>query len=145
MRDFLTVIFAAFIVIVPMTVLAQSDNDEAKRLDLAKQMHVIKPVQPEIEDAVRMLALRIPEDRREIFISKMLNAFDQKTLNGISVKAMAETFTVDELEAMIAYFSSEEGRSIDKKMPVYWALVKPEIAKLMDKAMMDVRLGPKPE
>ena len=73
---------------------------------------------------------------------KMVNTFDHKTLHNLSVKAMADTFTEAELEKMIDYFGSPEGKSVGEKMPVYMAILRPEINKLIDQAMMDVRLGP---
>lgn len=142
MRNILAAIFMALVAITPMMAVAQDDADLAKRTELAEEMHKIRPVNAEIESTVRAVAERLPEEKREIFVMKMVNTFDHKTLHNLSVKAMADTFTEAELEKMIDYFGSPEGKSVGEKMPVYMAILRPEINKLIDQAMMDVRLGP---
>lgn len=112
-----------------------------RRIDLARQMHEIKPLAVEIEDSVRQLSLRYPEDVRVLFVSRMMQTFDRETMTEISVKAMAETFTVAELEKMVDFYGSPEGRSIAGKTPVYESLVQPEILKRIDKALMEIRTG----
>ena len=54
---------------------------------------------------------------------------------------MAETFTASELEKMVEYFGSDEAKSIAQKLPVYQAIVEPEITKMMDAALMKLRTG----
>ncbi len=115
--------------------------DLDKRIELARKMHEVRPMVVPIEEAVQQLAQRYPKEKRELFISTILNAFDRESLTEISVKAMAETFTVAELEKMIEFNSSPEGKAITEKMPVYQSLVEPELMKKVDKALMEVRMG----
>ncbi|MCB9991480.1 MAG: DUF2059 domain-containing protein [Rhodospirillales bacterium] len=112
-----------------------------KRVQLAHEMHKVKPMAVQIESAVRQLALRYPEDKQELFISKMLQVFDQKTLTDISVNAMAETFSEAELQKMLDYYGSPEGKAIEEKMPIYQTIVEPEIIKRIDQALMEIRTG----
>ena len=138
----LVFVFLGLFTFAPM-VFAQDGGDPAlaERIALARKMHDIKPMAVQIEQAIRQLALRYPEDKQELFITKMLQVFDRKSLTDISVKAMAETFTAAELEKMIDFHGSPEGKAIGEKMPVYQALVEPEIIKKIDQALMEVRTG----
>lgn len=120
---------------------AAEDAGLARRLELARRMHEIRPLDLQIEDAVRQLSLRYPADKRDLFISKMLQVFDLKTLTDISVRAMADTFTEAELAKMIEYNSSPEGKAATEKMPIYQSLVEPELMKKIDQAMMELRTG----
>lgn len=127
---------------VPLALAQPAANaDLDKRMELSRKMHEIRPMTVQIEDAVKQLSLRYPEDKREIFITTMLQTFDRESLTAISVKAMAETFTVAELEKMIDFHGSAEGKAITEKMPIYQSLVEPELLKKIDKALMEVRTG----
>jgi len=123
---------------------AAAAPDLEQRLALARKMHDIKPMTVQIEDAIRALSMRYPEDKRELFVLTMTQTFDQKALSEISVKAMAETFTAAELEKMIDFHGSAEGKAISEKMPVYQSIVEPELIKKIDQALMEVRLGKTP-
>ena len=144
MKTILTSIFVFMLACAPVAAFAQSEisPEDAQRVDLAVEMQKIRPISAEIEGTIKAVSMRLPEDRREIFVMKMMNAFDQETLNQLAIKAMADTFTSAELEKMIDFYGSPEGKSIAEKMPVYMAILRPEIDKLVDKAMMNVRLGP---
>lgn len=120
---------------------ASADPDYTKRLDLARQMHDIRPINMQADDLIKGMAERYPEDRREAFIARMTEVFDKQALTEISVKAMADTFTAAELQKMIDFHGSPEGKTIGQKMPVYQALVEPELVKRIDQAMMIVRTG----
>lgn len=146
-RFLLALSFLAFMIAAPLAAQAQdktpaNDPSLQTRIELARKMHQIKPLDVEIEAAIKQLSMRYPEDKRELFVSKMLQTFDQKALTEISVNAMAATFTAPELNKMIEFYGSPEGKSIDQKMPIYQKLVEPELVKKVDKALMDIRLGP---
>lgn len=139
----LSLILLGFMLALPTAgAMAQGESGGLdKRLELARAMHEIRPMSVQIEAAVQALSLRYPEDKRERFVAKMLETFDQKTLTEISIRAMAETFTVAELEKMIDFYGSPEGRAASEKMPVYQAIVEPEIVKKLDAALMEIRTG----
>ncbi len=126
----------------PLSAVAQQeDPDYQQRIELARQMHEIRPLNADIEESVRRLAQRYPAEQREIFVDRMLDEFDQDDMTALSVKAMAETFTLAELEKMIEFHGSPEGQAVTKKMPVYQAVIQPEIIRKIDRAMMAVRTG----
>lgn len=133
--------FAMLVWTLPAFAQQAATGDLEKRMELARKMHEIRPMSVQIEDAVKQLSLRYPEDKRELFVSTMMQTFDRASLTGISVKAMAETFTAAELEKMIDFHGSPEGKAITEKMPVYQSLVEPELMKKIDQALMEVRTG----
>jgi len=117
------------------------DPNAAERLALAQKMHEIRPINIQVEDIIQQMAQRYPEDKRAVFTTRMMEVFDKKALTDISVKAMADTFTVAELKKMIDFHGSPEGNAISEKMPVYQGLVEPELVKKIDKALMVIRTG----
>lgn len=121
------------------------DNDEAgdmaTRMNLAKMMHEIKPARGQVEAAIEAVAARLQPQQQQDFVAKMTNTFDFERLQQISTKAMAEVFTEAELQKMVDYFGSPEAQSISKKMPVYQSIMQPEITKMLDEAIIEVRTG----
>lgn len=116
-------------------------GDAAQRLELSKKMHAIQPARIQVEKAVALVAQRIPEANRESFKSSMMASIDTAKLEQVSINAMAQMFTVPELQHMIAYFQAPEAKSIAEKMPNYYMQLQPEIMKMVDAAMMAARTG----
>ena len=116
-------------------------GDFAQRLELAKEMHKIRSTRDQVDSAVESVSQRLPEDRRMAFKSSMQNALNYNAIEKISINAMAETFTKEELEAMVEYNKKPEAQSANVKFSEYQNLVGPEIIKMIDKAMMRMRTG----
>lgn len=136
---FLVALWMAF---APVTASAQEgDPALSARVELARELHEIRPLDDHITAAIRDISQRYPEAQRGVFVERMERAFDSERLTALSVDVMAETFTDAELQAMISYFGSPEGQSISEKMPVYQALLEPQLVRLIDQAMMDLRAG----
>lgn len=49
----------------------------------------------------------------------MFGAMDKQAMKEDTIKLMAKHFTVDELNALTAFYSSPEGKSVMNKMPLY--------------------------
>ncbi len=120
---------------------AQAAGDMAQRLELSKKMHAIQPARIQVEKAVGLVAQRIPEANRESFKNSMMGSIDTAKLEEVSINAMAQMFTVRELQHMISYFQAPEAKSIAEKMPNYYMQLQPEIMKMVDAAMMAARTG----
>jgi len=120
---------------------AAQPADMAQRLELAKKMHEIRPAKVQIEAAIEQMSQRIPPSDRPRFKDIMMKSMDFERLDKLSIETMAEVFTAPELERMVGYFGSAEAASISQKMPVYQSIVQPEIAKMVDAAMMLARTG----
>ena len=112
-----------------------------ERLQLAEKMHEIWPIRVRMERALDSVAENFPEERRTEIRATMRRSIQWSVLEDESVKAMAEIFTEEELQAMIDFYGSEVGRSISAKTGDYEAALRPVITKMIDKALLDMRLG----
>lgn len=119
---------------------APADTDGA-RLALATKMHEIWPVSTRVEDAITVVAESVPEAEREAFKARMRKAIDQKTLEQESIKAMAQVFTEPELQAMVNFYGSAEGRSVSEKTEDYMVILQPVMVKMLDSALLKMRTG----
>jgi len=119
----------------------QTATDEARKRELAQEMHEIRPSDQQVNAAIERLAQTYPPEQREAFKLAMSRALNYKAVEHISIEAMMETYTLPELEAMVAYFRQPEARSASDKYEDYAAKVRPELIKLIDKALMRVRAG----
>lgn len=113
----------------------------AKRLELAKKMHEIWPIRTRMESALESVAEGFPEDKRPEIKAAMRKSVQFDQLEEASINAMAETFTEEELEAMIEFYGSEVGRSISAKTENYEFALRPIMMQMVDKAMLDLRTG----
>lgn len=114
------------------------------RLALAKRMHEIQPAAAQLDDAIASVAERLPVQERKGFEIAMKKILDYKALERTSIDAMAETFTLPELKAMVAYNESPEAQAISKKFAIYQGKIQPKVYEMLDRAMMQVRTGSVP-
>ncbi len=124
-------------------VFAQSADDPSieSRQALAEQMNEIRPLRQQLESAVDKIAGKLPEKDRKALTKNILSSVDDKKLETVSVDAMVEIFTEAELKRMVDYFGSDEAQSISKKLVIYQGMIQPEIVKMLDKALMEARIG----
>ncbi len=120
---------------------AESPDDYEAKLKLSKEMHEIWPIRSRMERALDAISKRAPEARQQVFKTEMRKMIDFKALEQASVDAMVDIFTVGELEAMIAFYGSKEGRSIDYKKGDYENALEPVMQKMVDKAVLNTKLG----
>lgn len=82
-------------------------------------------------------ALKRPDNvyTRHPYYNQLLTKFDFKTLNEEAAKMMVKTFTRAEIEALVRFQSSPEGKSIGLKMGGYQALVGALIQNQMNAAV----------
>ncbi len=116
------------------------DNFE-RRLELSQKMHEYLPARDQVYAAIDKVAAAQPPAQRETFRSAMRRALNYKAIEKISIDAMVETYSIEELEAMVEYYSKPEARSASQKTSEYSAKVYPEIIRMLDQAMMRVRTG----
>ena len=117
-------------------------NDDAQtRVELATKMHTIWPVATRVEEAIDTVAENIPPDEREAFKARMRRAIDQKTLEEESIAAMAKVFTAGELQAMVNFYGSAEGRAVSAKTEDYMKILQPVMVKMLDSALLKMRTG----
>lgn len=123
------------------TVETPQEEKYQKRLELSKQMHEIWPTRAKIESAIDAVGEQVPEAERTKFKAAMRRAVKFQAIEEKSIETMAEIFTVKELEAMIEFYGSKEGRSVAFKTGDYESALQPLLIKMIDKALLDTRLG----
>ena len=138
MKYFLLSLF----VLLPLSVSAQVVGEDAvKRMELSKQLHEIKPIKPRIDRSIDQIASHLKQADQRTFAVTVKRILNYKAIETASIKAMAEIYTVPELEAMIEYYSKPEARSAAEKQDEYQDRLSPEITKMMDQALMEMRTG----
>lgn len=121
----------------------QDPADLDKRLELARKLHELLPVsiRDQVNTAIEDVAKAQAPEQQEIFRANMRAALNYQALEKISVDAMAEIFTADELQARLDYYSKPEAKTAAKKDDLYAQKVYPEIIRMLDQAMMRARIG----
>ncbi len=114
-----------------------------ERLALAEKMHEIWPIRTRVEKAIESVSENFPEEKRAEVKAAMRKSIQFDQLEEESIKAMADTFTEEELKAMIEFYGSDAGRSISEKTADYELALRPAMTKMLDKAMLDLRTGTK--
>ncbi len=124
---------------------APATSDEAasfaRRLELAKKMHDFRPAAEQVDNAIDSVSKRLPGTEAETFKANMRNLLNYRSIEQISINAMAQTYTEEELAAMVEYYSKPEAQSASKKFQVYQDKVTPDIVRMIDQAVMKLRTG----
>lgn len=123
---------------------AAADTTLQKRIELAREMHKINPTRDQVHSALERVAATKPASQRRDFIIKMNEILHYKAIEKVSIDAMVELYTLEELEAMVAFHGSDIGKSIKEKHPQWTAKLAPEIIRMMDVAYMRLRTGDAP-
>lgn len=119
--------------VLSMPVLAQDaeSTDLANRIQLAKQYSQVVPIQEEVRMAIENLVVQVPKDDRVLFKSILERTIKADELQKTSEMALADIFTVKELESLIAFYSTPEGKAVREKMPEYQTQLKPVLEKMI--------------
>lgn len=119
----------------------QDPETLANRMELARKMHTINPLDPQIDGEIRRASLTVPFMQREAFLAAMSTVINRKAIEEVSIKAMAEIYSVAELEAMVSYYGKPEAKSATAKIADWARLVQPQLNRIIDRAIMRVRTG----
>ena len=122
-------------------VAGNTEENYEQRLELSRKMHEIWPTRPKVEMALENVAEQVDPMNRAQFKAGMRRAIKFEALEEASIDAMADIFTVEELEAMIEFYGSKEGRSVSHKTEDYERALQPIMTKMIDKSLLDVKLG----
>jgi adenylosuccinate synthase len=118
-----------------------ADPDYAKKVELAKEMHKIRPAKAQVQEAVEQVSRNLGPADRDKFNRMVQKAFDYDKLEKLSSQTMVDLFTVAELQKMVDYFGSPEAKAISQKLPKYQEKIQPEIIRQLDAAMLAERTG----
>ncbi len=117
------------------------DTGVNERLALAEKVNAANPVSRQIEAVILRTATEWGLAEKEKFKREMMAAMDVAAIEKASLQAMADTFTKEELEVMVDYYSRPAAVKITEKMPIYQGLIQPGISREIDKALMKLRTG----
>lgn len=106
------------------------DNPENRTL-VAKRYLEIMPPQDLLQSIAGKVVLTMQEKDRKLFLEVMNNPEVEKAVYRISLDGLVKHFTVDELNAMVAFYGSPEGRSFHKKFTPYMEEIMPRIQQLV--------------
>ena len=124
------------------TVETQTEQtDYEKRLELAREMHEIWPIRPKIEAVLENVAQQVAPQNRLKLKAALRKAIKFPALEQASIDSMVNIFTTEELKAMVDFYGSKEGRSVSFKTEDYEKSLRPILTEMMDKALLDVKLG----
>ncbi len=120
----------------PKAPVAKTPDDLEQRRKLARELHDIKHVKDHIRETIAGVAKSLPSVEQEDFKKYMELKVDFDALEQKSIDYTAEIYTADELQAMVDFFGSREGRSADVKGEEYTEKFGAEVRKTIDQAMM---------
>jgi hypothetical protein len=118
----------------PSSATPVADN-EANRTAAAKHYLEVAPPQELLTDMTDKVVKILPENQRKMFLSVMQAKSLQDATYRISLNALVKHFTVNELKAMTAFYSTPEGKSIRPKLSLYMADIMPQISKEVVEAL----------
>jgi len=104
---------------------------------LAAAKRYLKAVPPEelVAGTIEQVASQLPPDRQAPFKAALRKVIKAERIEEITLQAVTKHFTVKEINALAAFYSSPEGRSISRKFGAYMADVMPAIQLELEEAM----------
>lgn len=118
---------------------AKPPADMKERIALATQFHKIRDLKIQINKTLDTMGESLTPEGKTKYQSEMRRVFNYKVVEDASIKAMAETFTVPELKALIDFHSKPEGRSATDKMGEYDAKLMPTLKNAVDGALTELK------
>ncbi|MGQ9635029.1 MAG: DUF2059 domain-containing protein [Bryobacteraceae bacterium] len=110
----------------------------SNRLAAAKRYMKIVPPEELVAATIEQVASQLPPDRQEPFKAALRKVIKVERIEEITLQAVAKYFTVKEINALAAFYSSPEGRSISRKFGAYMADVMPAIQQELEEAMEEI-------
>lgn len=117
------------------TASAQDSSDMARKLELAKQYSASVPVAEEIEKSISELTIQVPVEKRALLKSTLQRNIKIDQLQSVSEMSLADVFTVAELEALVNFYKTPEGKAIKDKMPEYQSRLEPILGQMIRDAV----------
>ena len=121
-----------------------ADNEE-NRLAAAKEYLKIASAEDMLKEMTASVSGKLPEQVQKKFTEVMTSQAMKDNTYQITLKALVKHFTVNELKAMTAFYSSPEGKSIRQKMMPYMGEVMPQVYQEVAKAMKEAEPKAAPE
>jgi hypothetical protein len=112
----------------PQTAAAVPDNEENRRA-AARQYLAIVPPQEMLQELSGRMAQMMPENKRKIFLEVMGDKSLQDAMYRITEEGVVKHFTLSEIKALTAFYSSRDGNAVLHKFGPYMADILPPIKK----------------
>jgi len=87
-----------------------------------------------VEKAVMERATDLPASERDAFIEFVIAEVDFEMTRFYAISEMVELFDADELEALVSFAATPEGRSALAKLPAFGAALNPIVQRQIDDA-----------
>lgn len=113
---------------------AQANDADAAKLAAIDRYLKVQPTQRMVDDMAREMAKQVPEAQRAQFSAEMRELLNVQTLEGITRRAMVKTFSVEEIDALAAFYASRHGASVMAKFGAYMGSAMPEILQEVQRA-----------
>lgn len=132
----------ALMMCLSLPVMAQvTGDDAAERLALSQELHKIKPTKPQVDRAIENVARQLTDSQQRVFAATIKRVLSYPAIEQASINAMADVFTKEELETMLEYHKKPAAQSAAAKQEQYQSQVSPEITRMLDRALMEMRTG----
>ncbi len=128
----------------PQTAAPVADNEE-NRLAAAKKYLEVSPPKEMLNDLASKVAPTLPEKNRKSFVDLVSSKDMQEATYRISLNGLVKHFTVNEINALTAFYGSPEGKSVRQKFGDYMADVMPQVVQEVAKAMKDMQEQQQPK
>lgn len=103
-------------------------NDNAhSRVVAAERCLRAAPIAQTVDEALVRVAEAFPIETREALKARWRSRVQTQALERVARDALVRTFTVDELDALTAFYSSKGGASAMKKFGAYSSLIMPAV------------------
>lgn len=118
----------------------------ANRARLAQQLGEIEApnIQQGVDDMIANVERGVPPAQRATFRSRLATLFNYEMVRRYSDEVAAREMSTDELEALIAFYSTPLGHSVMLKMPQLARDTLPGISALMRDALGRLAAEPSP-
>ena len=92
-----------------------------------------------IEKAASRRAAELPASEREAFIKFITREVDFEMTRFYAISAMVDLFEASELQALVSFAATPEGRSAPAKLPALGAILNPIVERQIEDAARDFR------
>ncbi len=114
-------------------------DNAANRILLAQELLKVQSMDSIIGDIIESMARSVPQNEQQRLRDFMQKNLDVNAIRASAVQSMTKTFTVSELAAMVDFYGSDEGQSIQKKLGGYMTDLSPALQSTMQNAMNKYR------
>ena len=118
---------------------AHAQSNEADKQAAVERYLRAVPMSKMMEDTYVQLAKQVPQDKQAQFIADMRKVVKAERVEQIAKGAMLRTFTLEELNALADFYSSEHGASAMAKFGAYMGEVMPPLMQEIQRAVQDLQ------